>query len=180
MTNFDFTRLRQLDDVESKNVDKLLRRFHVPQKLRWRIISRTSRDNARTPFQWEAGPGAGFTAARPWLGINHNCETVNLAAQEEDPASIWNWYKDLSALRREREVLRRGDFKVLEAGDQIFAYRRSLGEEQLTVLLNFSDDPARIGVKGEVLRSSYARKRFEGILQPWEALILEPSVPRER
>lgn len=180
MTNFDFTRLRQLNDVESKNVDRLLRRFHVPQRLRWRIISRTSRDNARTPFQWEAGPGAGFTTGRPWLGINHNCETVNLAAQEGDPASIWNWYKDLSALRREREVLRRGDFKVLEAGDQIFAYRRSLEAEQLTVLLNFSDDPARIGVKGEVLRSSYARKRFEGILQPWEALILEPPASGER
>ena len=173
MTNFDFTRLRQLNDVESKNVDKLLRRFHVPQKLRWKIISRTSRDNARTPFQWEAGPGAGFTTARPWLGINHNCASINLAAQEEDPESIWNWYKDLSALRREREVLRRGDFKVLEAGNQIFAYRRSLGEERLTILLNFSDDPARIGVKGEVLRSNYARKRFEGILQPWEAVILE-------
>ena len=173
MTNFDFTRLRQLNDVESKNVDKLLRRFHVPQKLRWKIISRTSRDNARTPFQWEAGPGAGFTTGRPWLGVNHNCESINLAAQEADPDSIWSWYKDLAALRQERAVLRRGDFEPLASGGQVFAYRRRLGEEQLTIILNFGADPVRVNLQGNLLRSNYPRKRFEGVLQPWEAVILE-------
>ena len=173
MTNFDFTRMRQLNDVESKNVDKVLRSFHIPQRLRWRIIAKTSRDNARTPFQWEGGEGAGFTSGRPWLGINHNCAAINLADQEGDADSIWNWYKDLAALRREREVLRRGDFVPLEAGAQVFAYRRELGEEQLTVILNFSDDPARVSQGGQLLRSNYRRERFEGVLQPWEAVILE-------
>ena len=148
-------------------------RFHVPQKLRWRIISRTSRDNARTPFQWDDGPQAGFSQGRPWLGVNHNCASINLAQQEEDPASIWNWYKDLAALRREREALRRGEFVPMEAAPPLFAYRRRLGEEQLTVLLNFSDDPARVSVQGSLLRSNYPRERFEGVLQPWEAVILE-------
>ncbi len=173
MTNFDFTRMRQLNDVESKNVDKVLRRFHVPQKLRWKLIAKTSRDNARTPFQWEGGEGAGFTSARPWLGINHNCAAINLAGQEGDEDSIWSWYKDLSALRREREVLRQGEFVPLEAGRQVFAYRRELGEERLTVALNFSDDPAQVSLDGQLLRSNYRRERFEGILQPWEAVILE-------
>ena len=173
MLDFDFQRIRQLNDVESKNVDRLLRRFHVPQKLRWRIISRTSRDNARTPFQWDDGPQAGFSQGRPWLGVNHNCASINLAQQEEDPASIWSWYKDLAALRREREVLRRGEFVPMEAAPPLFAYRRRLGEEQLTVLLNFSDDPTRVSVQGSLLRSNYPRERFEGVLQPWEAVILE-------
>ena len=122
---------------------------------------------------WEGGEGAGFTSARPWLGINHNCAAINLADQEGDGDSIWSWYKGLSALRREREVLRRGEFVPLEAGHQVFAYRRELGEERLTVALNFSDDPAQVSLDGQLLRSNYRRERFEGILQPWEAVILE-------
>ena len=61
----------------------------------------------------------------------------------------------------------------MEAGRQVFAYRRELGEERLTVALNFSDDPAQVSLDGQLLRSNYRRERFEGILQPWEAVILE-------
>ena len=61
----------------------------------------------------------------------------------------------------------------MEAAPPLFAYRRRLGEEQLTVLLNFSDDPTRVSVQGSLLRSNYPRERFEGVLQPWEAVILE-------
>ena len=173
MTNFDFKRIRQLQDIESKSIDKLLTRLHLPAALRWRIISRTSRDNARTPFQWTGEKGAGFTEGRPWLGINHNCERINLAAQEEDPRSVWSWYKDLAALRQEREELRRGDFTPLAMTEQVFAYRRQLGDRGLTVALNFSAEPARVVVRGKLLRSNYDRIRFEEILQPWEAVILE-------
>ena len=176
MTNFDFTRMRQLNDVESKNVEKVLRRFHIPQKLRWKIISRTSRDNARTPFQWTAGDGAGFTTTRPWLGINHNHDMINLASQEEDPDSIWSYYKNLSRLRRDREVLRRGDFIPLEAGSQVFAYQRVLKgihEERLTIALNFSDKPVQVSHRGEVICSNYNRDTFDGSLGPWEAVILQ-------
>ena len=173
MVNFDFTRMRQLNDVESKNVERVLRRFHIPRRLRWKIISRTSRDNARTPFQWDGSPKAGFTTGRPWLGVNHNCQQINLADQEGEADSIWSWYKDLAALRREREALRRGDFIPLEAGKQVFAYRRQLGEEQLTVALNFGDAPAQAPCRGTLVRSNYPRQSFDGTLKPWEAVILE-------
>ena len=173
MVNFDFTRLRQLNDVESKNVDKILRRFHVPQKLRWRILSRTSRDNARTPFQWDGGPQGGFTGGRPWLGVNHNCAAINLADQEKDPDSIWSWYKDLAALRRDRAALRHGSFVPLEAGAQVFAYRRELEGERMTVVLNFSGKPASVSHRGALVRSNYPREGFDGQLGPWEAVILE-------
>lgn len=173
MLNFDFTRMRQLNDVESKNVDRLLRRFHVPQKLRWKLISRTSRDNARTPFQWTEEPQAGFTgSSRPWLGVNHNCQAINLARQEGDPDSIWSWYKALSALRRESEVLRRGAFEELEAGAQVYAYRRKLGDEGMTVVLNFSDQPAQVSHRGAVVLSNYGETSFDGRMGPWEAVIL--------
>ena len=173
MTNFDFTRLRQLSDVESLNVDRVLARLHVPQRLRWRIISPTSRDNARTPFQWEGGDGAGFTTGRPWLGINHNCKDVNLAAQAEDPNSLFHWYQDLIALRRDTKVLRRGAFTPLESTKQVFAYRRELpGNDPLTIVLNFSDKNATTACRGTVLRDNYGKESFDGTLQPWEAVIL--------
>ena len=174
MVDFDFDGADQLDDVESRNVDRLLSACHVPEGLRWRIIRRTSRDNARTPFQWDDGPNAGFTtAARPWLGVNRNFHFVNLADQEADPDSIWSWYKDLAALRREREVLRRGDFLWLECTHRVFVYRRRLGAESVTVALNFSDRPAWVGRRGTLLRSNYYRDGFDGRLRPWEAVILE-------
>ena len=172
MVNFDFDRMRQLNDVESKNVERVLRRFHVPQRLRWKIIRRTSRDNARTPFQWNEEKGAGFTDGRPWLGINRNSEQINLSRQEKDPESIWQWYKDLSRLRRDSAVLRQGEFVPLEVGEQVFAYRRVLGDEALTVVLNFSEKEAVVSHRGEVIRSNVGRERFDGRLGAWEAAIL--------
>lgn len=124
-------------------------------------------------MQWDDGPNAGFTTGRPWLGVNRNFHFVNLADQENDPDSIWSWYKDLSALRREREALRRGDFLWLECTDRVFVYRRRLGEESLTIALDLSDRPARVGSRGKLLRSNYRRDGFDGRLAPWEAVILE-------
>ena len=174
MVDFDFDGVDQLNDVESRNVNRILTACHVPERLKWKIIARTSRDNARTPMQWDDGPNAGFTTAeRAWLGVNRNYHFVNLADQERDPDSIWSWYKDLSALRREREALRRGDFLWLEATHKVFVYRRRLGAESVTVALNFSGRPARVGSRGTLLRSNYRREGFDGRLSPWEAVILE-------
>lgn len=176
MVDFDFDGVDQVNDVESRSVDRFLAAYHVPEALRWKIIARTSRDNARTPMQWDDGPNAGFTMAdKAWLGVNRNYHFVNLADQENDPDSIWNWYKNLAKLRREREVLRRGDFLWLEATHRVFVYRRRWGAESVTVALNFSDRPARVGSRGTLLRSNYHRDGFDGRLLPWEAVILEDN-----
>lgn len=177
MVDFDFDGVDQLNDVESRNVNRILSAYHVPEWLKWKIISRTSRDNARTPMQWDDGPNAGFTTAdRAWLGVNRNYHFINLADQENDPGSIWSWYKDLAQLRREREVLRRGDFLWLEYTHKVFVYRRRLGAESVTVALNFSNRPARVGSRGSLLRSNFQREEFDGRMNPWEAVILENHV----
>lgn len=177
MVDFDFDGVDQLNDVESRNVNRILSAYHVPEWLKWKIISRTSRDNARTPMQWDDGPNAGFTTAdRAWLGVNRNYHFINLADQENDPDSIWSWYKDLAQLRREREVLRRGDFLWLEYTHKVFVYRRRLGAESVTVALNFSNRPARVGSRGSLLRSNYQREEFDGRMNPWETVILENHV----
>lgn len=172
MLDFDYRRIRQVDDAESRDMERRLRRWHLPRALRWRIVRRASRDNARTPFQWEAGPGAGFTAGRPWLAVNRNRQSVNLAAERADRDSIWHWYRDLIILRSCTEALRRGGFQVLETTERVFAYRRSLGDEALTVALNFSSRPARTACRGSLLRCNYGREDFDGTLRPWEAVIL--------
>jgi glycosidase len=172
MLDFDFTELSQLDDVESHNVDRVLRSLHVPAKLRWKIIRRTSRDNARTPVQWDATANGGFSTGKPWLGVNKNYKDINLASQKDVPDSIYSWYKDMIALRKGSDVLQKGEFIPLETGPQVFAYRRRLQDKQLTIVLNFSNDPASCAHSGTLLKSNYPRHKFGGTLQPWEAVIL--------
>jgi oligo-1,6-glucosidase len=125
MTNFDVTRIDQLDDVESRNMDTLLQRYHVPQALRWYLIRTASRDNARTPMQWDSGPNGGFTTGTPWLGVNSNASWLNYAKQTDDPRSVLNFYRRLIRLRATSPTLREGGFEPIWADRHVMAYRRT-------------------------------------------------------
>ncbi|MEA4928026.1 MAG: alpha-glucosidase [Candidatus Limiplasma sp.] len=172
MTNFDFTRLDQLKDVESFNIDKLMRGMHIPRALRWRWIRESSRDNARTPMQWTDGPGAGFTTGEPWLGINSNYRTLNYAAQEADPDSVLHYYRRMVALRAGSETLKYGAFTPLFGNRRVMAYQRTLREESIAVALNFSGRPANAALQGEVMASNIGTTEYRGVLAPWEAVVL--------
>ena len=176
MTDFDFTSFRQLDDVESKNVDALLKKLHFPAHLRWRIIRRTSRDNARTPMQWDASENAGFTTGRPWLGVNGNYRRINAAAQKDDPFSVRSYYKSMIELRSLSETLRCGKFKLLAATHSVLVYERSYEGRHAVVLLNFSGRPRRCGWSGQVVIASSGRDVYDGTLQPFEGVILNEGV----
>ncbi|MDR3131195.1 MAG: alpha-glucosidase [Treponema sp.] len=161
MTNFDFTGFEQLNDVESLNMNALLKRRHVPAGLRWKWIRAASRDNARTPMQWSVqsegteGPfgllgsfgsmvqncttdGAGFTTGKPWLGINANHRRINYEAQAGDPGSVLSFYKKLIALRASSETLKYAPFTPRYAKGQVIAYDREGKDEVWTAILNFS------------------------------------------
>lgn len=172
MSDFDFTSMEDVRDVESINVHNLLKSLHVPAGLRWKMIRATSRDNARTPMQWTAEPGAGFTAGTPWLGINANHKTINVALQKDDPQSLRSFYKRLIALRKENSTLLWGNFQLLQAENDLCAYRRIGEGEALTIVLNCSDEPRHTDCTGELVLSSYGYQNFDGMLQPWEAVIL--------
>ena len=176
MTNFDFTGMDQIQDVESHNIYRLAKRLHIPSGLRWRMIKATSRDNARTPVQWNGGPNAGFTAGRPWLGINHNYTRINMASQMEDPDSIRSFYKAMIALRAGSDILKFGTFVSEAISKHLFIYKRELNGQSLTVLLNFNSRHRRAYCSGDVVLSSYGRKSFDGLLQPYEAVILKEEV----
>ena len=172
MTDFDFTSMAQVKDVESVNIYRLLTSLHIPKAVRWKMIRATSRDNARTPMQWTDRYGAGFTTGTPWLGINANHKRINVAAQKNDPTSLRSWYKTLIALRKKSDTLLWGAFELLEATDTLCAYRRVGENETLTIVLNCSDSMQTTGYTGQVVLSSYGSKTFGGTLLPWEAVIL--------
>jgi len=185
MTNFDFTDMDQLDDVESHTMYRLLRRARVPQRLRWWLVSTASRDNARTPMQWDSTPEAGFTTGEPWLGINSNTSWLNHANQVLDPRSVWRFYQRLIRLKKESSTLADGEFEPVYADRSVMAYRRSevagSDEGAYTVWLNFSGHRRDLrGVSaqdctGECVVSNTGRRMLSGMLLPWEAIVLRSN-----
>ena len=172
MTNFDYQDMSGLQDVESFNVDRLLRRFGFSAASRWRKMQRKSRDNARTPMQWSAAPGAGFSSGKPWLAINHNHTNINVESQMADKNSVWNYFRRMLALREASPVLLEGEFETLEATKRLFAFTRGKGKENLTVLCSFSKKAQRCNYRGTPVFGNYERQSFDGLLQPYEAVIL--------
>jgi oligo-1,6-glucosidase len=181
MTNFDFTGFDQMNDVESLNMNALLKRYRVPSRLRWKWISAASRDNARTPMQWSVGEGAGFTSGKPWLGINANHSRINYEAQAGDPGSVRNFYKKLIALRSSSETLKYAPFMPRYARGPVISYDREGEGEVWTVILNFSGKRPDLeralraaGTDGacEIAVSNTGRTNLTGKMEPWEAVVL--------
>ncbi len=173
MTNFDFAGMDQIQDVESHNIYRLAKKLLIPAPIRWRMIKKTSRDNARTPMQWNGGKNAGFTAGTPWLGINRNYTRINMAGQKDDPDSVLGFYKKMIALRAGSELIKYGAFRLVRASGKLFVYEREKEGKCCRVLLNFGSRPAKSPCAGSVLVSSSGRTRYDGRLLPWEAVVIE-------
>jgi len=138
------------------------------------------RDGCRTPMQWKPGPGAGFTAGRPWLAPLDPDGTLNVQAQLDDPNSTLNFTRRLLALRKRSAALRRGSYQTLPDQDGgVFAYRRAHGPETVEVYLNLGDRPAAINARGEVLAASSpsAPATLTGAAQlpPVQGLVIQPA-----
>ena len=174
MTNICFTRLEDYRDVEVFNAWKQWvesGRVHPEDMMRW--FARISRDNARTPMQWNSGPNAGFTTGTPWIKVNGNYPDVNAADEMKDPDSVFNYYKKLIALRREHLIIVYGSYiPMLNDDANVYAYRRELDGETLTVCCNWTDRTVPCSLideaGGEELISNY-RFHKPGLLQPYEA-----------
>ena len=173
MTNFDFTSMDEIKDIESHNVYRLLRRCHVPRSICWKIIAASSRDNARTPMQWNASVNAGFTSGTPWLGVNQNYRRINESDQRLDPNSIRNFYRKMIDVRAKSDTLKYGTFQALSATNRLFAYEREYNGERLTILCSFSKKRRKVPYAGSILIASSGRTVFDGVLSPYEAVILK-------
>ena len=143
-----------------------------------------SRDHGRTPMQWDASEHAGFTSGNPWLPLNPNYIDVNTEAELADENSVFNHFKKMTALRKESEVLIYGDYALLlPEHPQVYAYTRSLGDEQFLVMLNFSKEKVSVTLEelgnfSELKINNYSnlnKKANELQLEPYQAVILAKS-----
>jgi alpha-glucosidase len=114
--------------------------------LAWNVHPKFGRDPERSPMQWSAGPGAGFTTgARTWLPIGSDADVRNVAAQRGDPRSLLALYRDLIALRRATPALHRGDYRSLSTPEDVFAFERRDRGSRAVVALNFASEPRSLG-----------------------------------
>lgn len=135
-----------------------------------------SRDNARTPMQWDDGPNAGFTTGAPWFAVNENYPRINVKAALADPDSVFRFYQKLIALRKSCPVLRDGAFTLLAPGDEaVFAYRRDTEREHLLVVCNLSGEKREFAAPAEFEGAEKLIGNYPGLsapLRPWETAML--------
>ncbi|HBT09838.1 MAG TPA: alpha-glucosidase [Leeuwenhoekiella sp.] len=143
-----------------------------------------SRDHGRTPMQWDASENAGFTTGNPWLPLNPNYAEINTQAEEADENSVLNHFKKLTALRKNADALIYGDYELLiPEHPQVYAYTRSLGDEQFLIVLNFSQEQTSVELEAlsnfsELKINNYSnlKKTAKTLsLAPYQAVILAKS-----
>jgi len=132
------------------------------------------RDGSRTPMPWDGSIHAGFSTVEPWLPLNADWQTRNVAAQEDEPGSMLTLYRNLLALRRAHRALSVGPIALLASPAGVLAYARGLGEERLLVALNLTHEPQTLDFRGELLLSTHNNASFAGVLAPDEGVILQP------
>ena len=181
MTNVYFDKLEDYRDIESINFfTELTESGLMTPEYMMKCLMLRSRDNARTPMQWDDSAQAGFTDGAPWIKVNTNYKEINAAQQLADPNSIFYYYQKLIRLRKEKDIIVYGGFEPLyRDNEQIFAYIRRLEQEKLLTVCNFSDKNAEMDIpeefKGaECLITNLDRTVFEGkiVLKPYEAFVL--------
>ena len=177
MTNPGFKRIEDYRDVAVLNEYKHQQAIGGDLNAYLEEIAFGGRDNGRTPMQWDASTNAGFTTGTPWIGVNPNYTTINVAAQEKDPGSCLNYFRRLVKLRKENPVLVYGRYKLLDADNpHVYAYTRALGGKEVLVLLNFSAAAAPVAVdvpaSAKLMIGNYAAPRGQ-LLRPYEARVYE-------
>ncbi|HZG96769.1 MAG TPA: alpha-glucosidase [Nocardioidaceae bacterium] len=183
MTNVPFASIEDFRDIESLNhYRQAVAAGEDPDRV-LAALRAISRDNARTPMQWDDDPHAGFTSGTPWLPVNPNYVDINAAAQVTDGQSVYAHYRRLIALRHEHPVVAHGDFTLLAPDDPVvYAFLRRLGQVEWLVAANFSADTAGLDLPepdrwtgAELTLGNYPHPQPNGDrldLRPWEAVVL--------
>ena len=179
MTNTVFKSVDDFRDLESINAYReLIESGLYTKEDMFPKIAHKSRDNARTPMQWDASENAGFTTGTPWIAVNPNYKKINVEDQLKREDSVFHYYQKLIRLRKENEIIVYGNYELLLPEDEnIFAYVRSLDGKKLLTVCNFSKSEQKFDFQGyenaEVLISNYNRDvREDGTLKPYEATVL--------
>ncbi|MBM6616841.1 glycoside hydrolase family 13 protein [Bacillus suaedaesalsae] len=182
MTNVRFETIDEYDDVGMKNYYAIETKKGRSHEEIMQIIWKSGRDNSRTPMQWNDSENGGFSTGKPWIGVNKNFKTINVASQEKDPNSILNFYKSMIRLRKSEEVFVYGNYDLLlEDNEQIYAYTRTLGSEVALVISNISGEEAKYSYESLTLSSEQLviknydvedhKNATSFVLKPWETRV---------
>ncbi|MBO6040666.1 MAG: alpha-glucosidase [Oscillospiraceae bacterium] len=143
MTNLRLESVNLYEDVMTHNSARIASRF-LPRRLVLRMVQEGCRDSARTPMQWSAERYAGFSETVPWFFVNDNYTSINVAAQEEDPDSLLNFYRRLIRFRKETPVALWGDYREHRPEDRkLYVYERNHQDQKLLVICSFTDEQLR-------------------------------------
>ncbi|GEN47721.1 glycoside hydrolase family 13 protein [Ligilactobacillus pobuzihii] len=187
MTNPDF----KLDDYEDVELRTNYRQYVEEQQTLspeafLKAAHQISRDNARTPMQWDDTLNAGFSESESWFKINERYPEINVDKDQKAQKSVSNYYRDLIKLRHNNLILRDGTYELKNAADpDVFAYERCLGEQKWTVVVNLSDKRLKRAkyytpnLDSKVVISNYHKTKAsdsDEILEPWEAIVFEDQI----
>ena len=171
----------EFNDLETFNQYDIAIRAGMTKEQALEMSGHHSRDNARTPMQWNHEKNAGFTTGNPWMLLNENYKTINVEDEEKEYGSVLNFYKRLIAFRKSEEyneVLTYGDFKLMyEDEDHIFAYSRSYEDQKLVLICNFSNKERTVELREDyenVVFVNYEQTTVVGNqlkLKPYECVV---------
>ena len=183
MINIKFDNIEDYRDIDTLMMHKQIENNGGDLKYFLEAQKITARDNARTPFQWNATDNAGFTSSAPWIKINADYKTVNAAAQENDPNSILNYFRGMVKLRKSLPELVYGKYDLLDReNENVYTYTRTLDDGQVLVLLNFSIERPTFDIPNtsknvvNVLMNNLTTLTYNKTmvtLQPWQALVIQ-------
>jgi oligo-1,6-glucosidase len=184
MTNAQFDNIDSYDDIMTRNWYKLtkaengdLDKFIASHKL-------SGRDNARTPIHWDDKDNAGFTTGTPWLPVNANHIEINVAEQEKRSDSPLNYFRRLTKMRKENLVFVYGEYELLLPDhEKLFAYLRTINEQKVLVLLNYSSDSVSQLFPSELVAHDTLINNYDSLavedntytLLPWQAVVINVS-----
>ena len=183
MTNPHYTSIEQYADVESRNYYEILLNEGKTKEEALEILAARSRDNSRTPMQWTDERYCGFSDTKPWIPVSDNFEKINVKKQQQDRDSILEFYKKLIMLRKEKEVIARGNIEFMEVENAgVLAYTRCLDKQKLLVCCNFRDVESQMEFtqewkSGRKILGNYEENHKNNYkvltLRPYEIIVLE-------
>lgn len=182
MLNNHLDNINKFKDVVTFNNERLFKKFGFSDKKILNIMNKTSRENARTPVQWDDSEYAGFSTAEPWFGVNPNYKEINVAAEEKNPDSILNYYRKLLKARKENPIIIYGDYKEhFHDSPVIYCYERNYEGKKALIVCSFDDETLTFHApdgfdltKGELLLCNYndaPAKKNICALRPYEARV---------
>ena len=176
MTNIKYPSIDYYDDIETRNAWKEAEEQGKDMDIFLKAVHRQSRDNARTPLQWDNSSFAGFSSSKPWLDVNENYNKINVELQQDNSDSILNYYREIIRIRKNYSTLIYGDFLDLEpSNEKLYIYKRWDKQKTFIIVLNFSDDKAQWDIHNfdsmRLVISNYKKPVYTKSVDPWEARV---------